>query len=109
MIQCFISCISHLFQLYEEEKTEKERLKRDLEYCKKELREAKTELDRQMKRNDANRVSETNDKRVRILYTDNINKQFTVVKMINTRDNLRNHFRISNFALYIGFRNVRVV
>ena len=54
-----------LFQLYEEEKSEKERLKRDLEYCKKELREAKLELDRQMKRSDANRVSETNDKRVR--------------------------------------------
>ena len=54
-----------LFQLYEEEKSEKERLKRDLEQCKKELREAKAELDRQLKRNDANRVSETNDKRVR--------------------------------------------
>ena len=69
-------CEFGLFQLYEEEKSEKERLKRDLEYCKKELREAKLELDRQMKRSDANRVSETNDKRVRnslqvslILYT----------------------------------------
>ena len=58
-------CEFVLFQLYEEEKSEKERLKRDLEYCKKELREAKLELDRQMKRSDANRVSETNDKRVR--------------------------------------------
>ena len=58
-------CEFGLFQLYEEEKSEKERLKRDLEYCKKELREAKLELDRQMKRSDANRVSETNDKRVR--------------------------------------------
>lgn len=58
---CFIC-----FQLYEEEKLEKERLKRDLENCKKELREAKAELDRQMKRNDASRVSETNDKRVRL-------------------------------------------
>ena len=62
-IPCHISF--GIFQLYEEEKSEKERLKRDLEYCKKELREAKLELDRQMKRSDANRVSETNDKRVR--------------------------------------------
>lgn len=53
-----------IFQLYEDEKLEKERLKRELEQCKKELREAKLEIDRQMKKNEANRVSDTNDKRV---------------------------------------------
>jgi len=53
-----------LLQLYEEEKIEKERLKRELEQVKKELRESKVELERQMKKNEASRVSDTNDKRV---------------------------------------------
>ena len=51
-------------QLYEEEKLKKDRLKRDLQQCKRELKDAKAELDRQMKRQEANRVSDTNDKRV---------------------------------------------
>ena len=66
MYDDFLSWYEVFFQLYEEEKIEKERLKRDLDNCKKELREAKAELDRQMKRSDASRVSETNDKRVRL-------------------------------------------
>ncbi|XP_052809879.1 protein phosphatase 1 regulatory subunit 12A-like isoform X4 [Mya arenaria] len=52
-------------KLYEDEKTEKERLKRELEQCKKELREAKVELEKQMNKHEANRVSDTNDKRER--------------------------------------------
>ena len=46
-----------LLQLYEDEKSNTERLK-------KELIESKAELDRLIKRNEANRLADTNDKRV---------------------------------------------
>ncbi|XP_052089080.1 protein phosphatase 1 regulatory subunit 12A-like isoform X4 [Mytilus californianus] len=50
-------------QLYEDEKANTERLKKELEQVKKELIESKAELDRLMKRNEANRLADTNDKR----------------------------------------------
>lgn len=53
------------FQLYEDEKSENERLRRELEQTKRELRDAKTELDKMMRKHtDAARTAETNDKRV---------------------------------------------
>ena len=53
-----------LLQLYEDEKSNTERLKKELEQVKKELIESKAELDRLIKRNEANRLADTNDKRV---------------------------------------------
>ena len=56
-----------LLQLYEDEKSNNDRLKRELEQTKKELVEAKAELDRLVRRNEAARVSDTNEKRVKLL------------------------------------------
>lgn len=56
-----------LLQLYEDEKSNTERLKKELEQVKKELIESKAELDRLIKRNEANRLADTNDKRVNII------------------------------------------
>ncbi|XP_071133927.1 protein phosphatase 1 regulatory subunit 12A-like isoform X48 [Mytilus edulis] len=50
-------------KLYEDEKANTERLKKDLEAVKKELIESKAELDRLIKRNEVNRLADTNDKR----------------------------------------------
>ena len=50
-------------KLYEDEKSNTERLKKELEQVKKELIESKAELDRLIKRNEANRLADTNDKR----------------------------------------------
>ena len=53
-----------LFQLYEEEKEENGRLRKELEQTKKELLEAKNELDRLMRRSESSRNSDSTDKRV---------------------------------------------
>ncbi|KAK3098884.1 hypothetical protein FSP39_023968 [Pinctada imbricata] len=50
-------------RMYEDEKSSNDRLKRELEHTKKELVEAKAELDRLVRRNEAARVSDTNEKR----------------------------------------------
>jgi len=52
------------FQLYEEEKEENGRLRKELEQTKKELLEAKNELDRLMRRSESSRNSDSTDKRV---------------------------------------------
>nr|XP_022287062.1 protein phosphatase 1 regulatory subunit 12A-like isoform X12 [Crassostrea virginica] len=50
-------------RLYEDEKSNSERLKRELADTKKELMEAKGELDRLVKRSEQARLSDTNEKR----------------------------------------------
>lgn len=50
-------------KLYEDEKSNSERLKRELSDTKKELLEAKGELDRLLKRSEHSRLSDTNEKR----------------------------------------------
>ncbi|XP_071133915.1 protein phosphatase 1 regulatory subunit 12A-like isoform X37 [Mytilus edulis] len=55
--------LDYYMQLYEDEKANTERLKKDLEAVKKELIESKAELDRLIKRNEVNRLADTNDKR----------------------------------------------
>nr|XP_034333858.1 protein phosphatase 1 regulatory subunit 12B isoform X17 [Crassostrea gigas] len=50
-------------KLYEDEKSNSERLKRELLDTKKELLEAKGELDRLLKRSEHSRLSDTNEKR----------------------------------------------
>ena len=55
--------MSYVFQLYDEEKVENDRLRKELEQTKRELREAKNELDRVMKK-EAARASDTSEKRV---------------------------------------------
>lgn len=55
-----------IFQLYEDEKSNSERLKRELSDTKKELLEAKGELDRLLKRSEQSRLSDTNEKRVSV-------------------------------------------
>lgn len=50
--------LSNAFQKYEEEKTENDRLRKELEETKKQLLEAKAELDRVMKQKDAARNSD---------------------------------------------------
>lgn len=55
-----------IFQLYEDEKSNSERLKRELSDTKKELLEARGELDRLLKRSEQSRLSDTNEKRVSV-------------------------------------------
>lgn len=55
-----------IFQLYEDEKSNSERLKRELSDTKKELLEAKGEQDRLLKRSEQSRLSDTNEKRVSV-------------------------------------------
>ncbi|XP_021366819.1 protein phosphatase 1 regulatory subunit 12A-like isoform X17 [Mizuhopecten yessoensis] len=54
---------SNYKKLYEDEKYTTERLRKELERTKKELIEAKAELDRLVKRTEANKAADSNDKR----------------------------------------------
>ncbi|XP_033740975.1 protein phosphatase 1 regulatory subunit 12C-like isoform X11 [Pecten maximus] len=54
---------SNYKKLYEDEKYTTERLRKELERTKKELLDAKAELDRLVKRTEANKASDSNDKR----------------------------------------------